>query len=382
MLRKLALAAVLVATTALAQQNTDISGADFTSGKADAQLAALGRAVAASGGRLVITAPADWHKRIAGKVKAGGAADIVLRDGFYENVLVRVDDTAGKPAAAAPEGASRAEADKARAEAAKARADAERSQAEADKAKAEADKLRAEADKARAEAEIARIQAQQAAAAHRAPAKSGASAPAAGLVALPAKAAPVPAATDVDAIRKRFEQALLGGRSADGTLAVAALQPGDTLYVDEPVRAVVRREGLRAVLYWLDGDLDLRRAELKPVADGRYQVIASVRGDSGALRAEFDQTPPLQARVPAAGAEARVALERSLNDGRRIDETLPVAKLRNGDMLYTGEGAVVVVRREGNNLLRFWLDGSLDMRQSAVRADGANTYRIVGGGLR
>lgn len=380
MLRKLVLATVLVATNAFAQQNTDISGVDFASGKADAQLAALGRAAAASGSRLVITAPADWHKRIAAKVKAGGAASIVLRDGFYENVLVRIDDNAAGPSVAEAD-SSRAEADKARAEVAKARAEAEKSRAEADKAKAEAAKLRAEADKAKAEAEIAKVQAQQAQAAHAAAAAPAAT-PAPALVALPAKAAPAPGASDVANIRSGFERSLLGGRSADGTLAIGALQAGDTIYVDGPVRAVVRREGLRAALYWLDGDLDLRRTELKVVADNRYQVVTAVRGDSGALRGEFDHTPPLQARTPADGAAVRIALEQSFNDGRRIDEALPVAKLRNGDMVYVGDGAAVVVRREGKTLLRFWLDGSLDLRQSAVHADGANKYRIVGNGLR
>ena len=61
MLKKLLLTAALVAATAGAQENTDISGANFQSGKADATLAALGRKAAASGARLIITAPQDWH---------------------------------------------------------------------------------------------------------------------------------------------------------------------------------------------------------------------------------------------------------------------------------------------------------------------------------
>lgn len=374
---KLLWLALLCAGSALAQQNTDISGVDFFTGKADAALAALGRAAAASGNRLVITAPADWHKQIAAKVRAGGKAEVVLRDGFYENVLVRIEDQSAQPAEA--EAPSRAEADKSRAEADKARAEAARSRAEADKAQAEAEKFKAEAERAKAEAELAKVRAQQAAqqvAARAAPATPS-------LVALPAKTAAAAApASEVDRIRSRFEKSLLGGRSADGDLAVGALQAGDTIYVDGPVRAVVRREGLRAVLFWLDGDFDLRRAELKVTAENRYQVVAAIRGDTGALRSEFDNTPPLQASVPADGAAVRSALEQSFNEGRRIDERLPVAKLRNGDLVYAGEGAAVVVRREGKNLLRFWLEGSLDLRQSAVHADGANRYRVVGTALR
>ena len=373
---KLLWLALLCAGSAFAQQNTDISGVDFSTGKADAALAALGRAAAASGSRLVITAPADWHKQIAAKVRAGGKAEVVLRDGFYENVLVRIEDQSAQPAEA--EAPSRAEADKSRAEADKARADAAKSRAEADKAQAEAEKFKAEAERAKAEAELAKVRAQQAAQQVAAPAASAAPS----LVALPANTAAASPASEVDRVRSRFEKSLLGGRSADGDLAVGALQAGDTIYVDGPVRAVVRREGLRAVLFWLDGDLDLRRAELKVMAENRYQVVAAIRGDSGALRSEFDNTPPLAASVPADGAAVRSALEQSFNEGRRIDERLPVAKLRNGDIVYAGEGAAVVVRREGKNLLRFWLEGSLDLRQSAVHADGANRYRVVGTALR
>src|SRR5690606_38097050 len=49
MLKKLVLASALVAGSALAQQNVDISGANFQSGSADATLADLGRKSAASG---------------------------------------------------------------------------------------------------------------------------------------------------------------------------------------------------------------------------------------------------------------------------------------------------------------------------------------------
>ncbi|HEY6543656.1 MAG TPA: hypothetical protein VIZ64_02035, partial [Dokdonella sp.] len=148
MLRKLILASALVAGTALAQQNVDISGADFQSGGADSTLADLGRKSAASSTRLIITAPPEWHARIASKVRAGGAADLVLREGFYENVLVRVQSR-GAETAAEP---ARAEAERSRAEVERAKAEAEKSRAEAAKAKAEAEKLRAEAERARFEA--------------------------------------------------------------------------------------------------------------------------------------------------------------------------------------------------------------------------------------
>ena len=60
MLKRLILASALAAAgSASAQENTDISGANFQSGKADGTLATLGKQAAASGSRLVITAPAE-----------------------------------------------------------------------------------------------------------------------------------------------------------------------------------------------------------------------------------------------------------------------------------------------------------------------------------
>src|SRR5689334_2288776 len=81
--RKLLLAAALAAAPAFAQQNIDISGADFQSGAGDARLTTLGREAAKSGKRIVVTAPQEWHAKIAAKIKAGGGADVVLKDGFY-----------------------------------------------------------------------------------------------------------------------------------------------------------------------------------------------------------------------------------------------------------------------------------------------------------
>jgi chemotaxis protein histidine kinase CheA len=379
MLRRLILASALVAGSAIAQENTDISGANFQSGKADATLAALGRKAAASGSKLVITAPADWHSKIAAKVKAGGNADVVLREGFYENVLVRVES---KAAAAAPkpvveaERTSKADVEKSKADAEKAKADAERMKAEAEKAKAEAEmeKSRAEAEKAKAEAEATRARTEAQAAAARA-----AAAPA------PVAAAPqAPAAPSVDpsAIRTRLEKSLNDGRTADGNLAVGSLQSGDTLYVDGPVRAVTRREGRRLALYWLDGDLDLRRSELKVLAPDRYQVMAAIHGE-GALRKEFASgATALAAREPAADAPARVALEKSLNDGHTITETVVPTKLKSGDVIYINGTSAAVVRRIGRDIARYWLVGALDLQQAGLQADGPNKYKVLNDTLR
>jgi len=364
MFKRLILASALFAASASAQQNTDISGADFSSGKADAKLAALAKQAAAEGKRLVITAPADWHKSLSAKLHAGGHADIVLRDGFYENVIVRVEDKPEEPKPAAEKAPVRSTP--------KAVA--------ATPAPAPAPVVREAPPVAPAPAPEPVKSAPVAATPAPAPAPSVAAATPARP---PASASKPPAApvVDVDAIRSRFEQSLNGGRSARGTLAVASLQSADTIYVEEPVRAVVRREGLKPELYWLDGDLDLRRTELKVVADNRYQVMSSIRGE-GSLRSEFDTSRVLNVHVPADKAPVRVALERKLNEGRSIDDSLAADKLRSGDIVYTGDAAAVVVRREGADLHRYWLDGTIDLRQAGVQADGANKFRILSDTVR
>lgn len=386
MLRKFVLASALVAGSALAQQNVDISGANFQSGGADATLAELGRKSAASGNRLIITAPSEWHGRISSKVRAGGAADLVLREGFYENVLVRVQ---AKGADKVAEPAVRAEADRSRAEADRAKAEAERSRAEADKARAEAEKLRAEAERARFEAELAKAQAAQAAAAQAAAAEAAAARPTAKPVPTPtlapAASAARPAAsvtaTDADAIRRNFEQSLNGGRSADGSLTVVKLQSGDTLHVDGTVKVVTRREGRRLAMYWLEDELDLRRTELRPLGSNRYQVIGTIRGEAR-LRDETATANVVAAREPAADAPGRLALEKSLNDGHGVTQTTSPAKLAKNDMLYVDGDAVLVVRRIGRDLARSWLVGSIDLHQTGIQVDGPNRYKVLNDTVR
>ncbi|HJU25780.1 MAG TPA: hypothetical protein VJ722_03800, partial [Rhodanobacteraceae bacterium] len=96
-------AALFAAGSALAQEAA-ISGADFTGGKADAQLKAIGSQAAASGRTVVITAPAYWQEKAGAKVRAGAhGKPVAIRfsNGFYENVLVRSEAPAPKPEAKA-----------------------------------------------------------------------------------------------------------------------------------------------------------------------------------------------------------------------------------------------------------------------------------------
>ena len=373
MSRKLILAAALFAASASAQQSVDISGADFSAGKGDARLAALAKQAAAEGKRVVITAPKEWHKSIAAKL-GKGQGEVVMREGFYESVLARVEDKPAKPEPA-----------KAPARPAPAVAATPAKAAAPEPAPAPVPKPVEVAPAAPAPVAAAPVPPPAAAAPASAPAAApkAAAKPAQPLVALPTPRStaspPVPkSAPDVDAIRERMRQSLIEGRPAQGSLAVASLQSGDMLYVDGPVRGVIRREGLKAVLYWLDGDLDLRRSELKPAAADRYQVMSAIRGE-GSLRREFDASKTeIVASVPADGAPVRLALEKAFNDGRRITDRLGAEQLREGDVVYTGTGSAVVVRRDGKNLLRYWLDGSFDTRQSSVQGDGPGKYRIRG----
>jgi len=195
-------------------------------------------------------------------------------------------------------------------------------------------------------------------------------------------AAAAPAQPDVAKIQKRMEESLNNGREAEGPLSVSGLQSGDFIFVDGPVRAVVRRESLRPRMFWLDGDLDLRRTELKDLGGNRYQVLEPIRGGTSTLRDEHaDQGKALVAAEPPANAPGRATFERDYNDGHAIDETIAIEKLRSGDVIYAGKGMAVVVRREGAKLARFWLVGSLDLGQAGLSKDG-NKYKVISDTIR
>lgn len=367
--------AAWVATAAFAQQNVDISGKDFQSGAGDARFATIGREAAVSGKRVVVTAPQQWHAKIAAKIHAGGAADLVLKDGFYENVLVRVEDKPAEPP----------KVETAKAEPVKAEPKVEPKPAPARLA---SQRVPVEVPGPKPEPPVP-------IAPEPAPIASTPPPP----VATPPVAAPAPATTvasrtpaptpiaapqpDVAAIQKKMEQSLINGREAEGPISVSSLQAGDFIFVDGPVRGVVRRESLRPRLFWLDGELDLRRAELKELGPNRYQVIDPIRGETYALRDERNDQPKLFVSAePPDNSPARASLERDYNDGKPIAGTMTVEKLRAGDVVYTGKGVAVVVRREGPALTRFWLDGSLDLGQSGLQKDGANKYKVISDTVR
>jgi outer membrane biosynthesis protein TonB len=365
--RKWLLAAALVAAPAFAQQNVDVSGADFQSGAGNARFAAIGREAAQSGKRVVVTAPKEWHARIAAKIRAGGAAEVVLKDGFYENVLVRVEDKPAEP----PKPEPKAEP--------KPQPKPEPKPAPPPEPKPAP---RATADHVPVEVPGPKptlpLPAPVAAAPPRT-AVAAAPAPAATVAAKPA----LPAKVDEAAIRKRMEQSLNNGHEADGPLSVSNLLVGDFIFVDGPVRAVVRRESLRPRMFWLEGELDLRRTELKELGPNRYQVTEAIRGSNYSLRDErAEEAKELVASVPADNSPVRATFEHDYNDSHAIGGTIAVEKLRVGDIVYVGKGVAVVVRREGAALSRFWLTGTLDLGQTGLQKDGANKFKVISDTIR
>jgi hypothetical protein len=166
------------------------------------------------------------------------------------------------------------------------------------------------------------------------------------------------------------------GRVADGDLQVGQLQTGDVVYVDGDLRGVVRRGSSRLQFYWLQGNLNLDRIELSPNGEGRYKVLRAI---------DMSAAPVLRTRsggmfaaaVPAEGSAARTSLLDQYADGRVVVDTLKPSDLRQGDTVYTGQGAALVVRRVGGQLARYWLDGSLDLGQIGLKNQGGNVYKVL-----
>ena len=89
------------------------------------------------------------------------------------------------------------------------------------------------------------------------------------------------------------------------------------------------RDRGKALLYWLDGELDLRRNELKELAPNRYQVLGLIRGQ-GSLRREFVEDRRVDAQAPADGAVARRTFEQVLNNGQPFNDTLRPSMANTG----------------------------------------------------
>jgi len=387
MFKRILLASALVSSAAFAQQ-VDISGKDFLSGAGDAKLADIARQAAASGKKVVVTAPKYWQDKVAAKLHAGAAnVTVQMSEGFFESVAARIEEGKAaapkvepKPEAApAPAPADTAKADAAKAEAAKAAAaKAEAAKAEAARAEAaRAEAARAEAARAEAaRAEAARAEAARAEAA-RAEAAKAEAARAEAAKAEAAKAAAAKAVADkIAATKQRMEKNLNDGKAADGTIKSSDLQKDDLVVVDGDIRAVARRAGVHTQMYWLEGELNLDRAELVPMGDGRYKVNEPLKA-TVVLRGGHETAQHFAAAVPAADSAERKAMQQQYADGKDITGSLHPTDLRTGDLVYTGKGCAVVARRAGIELVRYWLDGDFNVGQTGVQKQGGNAYRVL-----
>ncbi len=271
----------LIASSAWAQQNVDITAEQFNSGAANAELTSLGRQAARSGMRLVVTAPQHWHAQIAARILAGGKADLVLKDGFYETLLVRVEDKAAEPAKPEPK-------------------------------------------------------------------------PEPAPVAVAAKPAPVP---------------------------VAAQPKRAPASVPEPPKAKVPPPPAQPNV---EAPAPSPAAQAPPPAqESAPAVVKEVPAASPAQPVAIDPKAPIMlvANEPGDSDQARESMEKRYNEGKRIFERVEPANLREGDVIYTGTGLAVIVRRENNRMIRMWLVGSLNMNQTGLSADGGNKYRVMNSNL-
>ncbi len=371
MLKRLALVTALLASSAWAQQEISITAKDIETGAADAKLAALGREAAATGKEVVINAPKEWHGKVAAKVKAGGAADVKLNDSFFENVVVRVADKAKVEPPKPAETPKPADAPK------PAAPPAPPKPVEAPKPAPKPVETPKPATPAPAPPPAPAPAPVETPPPAPAPVQTPppAPAPAAKPVEAPKPAAPA-VATSVT-IRQRFEQNLHGGKPAKGELDQTLLQKGDIIYIDGDVRAVVRRDSLGTTLFWLTGELNLLRAELKPLAENRYEVVYKITGSSNvSLRGTAGEAQIFTAAVPADGNAERADMEKSYAEGRPVGRTLRIDQLTQGDMVYLGKTSAMIVRRDGGQLARYWLEGPLNTNQVGLQKEKGATGKF------
>ena len=185
------------------------------------------------------------------------------------------------------------------------------------------------------------------------------------------------AAADVAAIKRAFENQFNQGRPASGAIGAVQLQKDDEIFVRAPVRAVVRRDRTHAQLFWLEGDINLDRAELLKTDANRYRVNAQVRDVANpTLRAMHSVPEMFTAEVPGERSQIRRDMERHFNDTRPITDRLQPRDLRYGDLFYVYRKYAVIFRRTELGFDRYWLEGEIDLNQSGVVKTG-DAYRIV-----
>jgi len=378
-----------LASGVLFAQDFAIDGKDFESGAADAKLAVIARQAAASGKTIVVTTPPYWQSKVAGKLRAAApGVQVKTADAFFENVLVRVIDSgkqpakpdapvAAKPAEAAPAAPPPAEVAAAPAKPAP-RAPTPAKVATAPAAEAETPSPAAPAKVEHAEVALAKPAAAPPPPTQAAPVQAPVPAPqVASIAPSPSATAVKPKAADGDVatIKQKFENQLNLGRPALGAIRPPQLQKGDEIFVSGSVRAAVRKDHSRVQLYWLEGDLNLERAELVKTDANRYRVSEAIREIANPnLRSMHSEPKMFAAQLPS--GKIRVDMERHFNDTKVIGAQMRPEDLRYGDLFYIYRSHAIVFRRNDMGFDRYWLIGDIDLNQSGVIKDG-DAYRIV-----
>jgi hypothetical protein len=394
----------------LLAQEVVINGKDFESGAADAKLAEIARQAAATGKTVVVTTPPYWQAQAIAKLHAGASGvQLKTSDAFFENVLVRVVgndapkpvvDSAAKVADAARAGkpidtskaadAKPTEPKPARpavlAKAALANVDPPRvaaapaapSQPIVEVSKSQPALVAQDAAPAPKPVTVAKVEAP--------PAPSAppvvvvpAPPPVAEPVAPPASSATASkaASQNVAEARQRLETQLGLGKNLDGSLKVEQLQKGDQIFVQGPARAIVRRNGSRTQLFWLEGALNLERTEIAKTDAGRYRVEEQIRNVAApTLRAMHTAPVIFTAQIPAEKTKIREDIERHFNEGKNIADRLHTDQLQYSDLVYCYRTYAIILRRTDSGFDRYWLDGPIDLNQAGVVKDG-DAYRVV-----
>jgi hypothetical protein len=177
--------------------------------------------------------------------------------------------------------------------------------------------------------------------------------------------------------RERLEAQLGVGKNIDGSIKVEQLQKGDQIFVRGPARAVVRRSGAHTQLFWLEGALNLERAEISKGDAGRYRVDEPIRKVADPTLHALHSAPRIfAAQIPAEKSSIRTDMERHFNDSKEIAERLRPDQLQYGDLFYMYRKFAVVFRRTDAGFERYWLEGAVDLNQAGVVKDG-DAYRVV-----
>ena len=131
-------------------------------------------------------------------------------------------------------------------------------------------------------------------------------------------------------------------------------------------------------MYWLTGNVNLERAQYRPLGQGRYEVIGSIDPLAALQLRSGSDAAVLDGRVPNAASPVRAQLQNLYADGHGVEATLDVSSLRSGDVLYTGTDAAMVVRQDSYGRSRYWLVGHLALGQTGLQRIGPNVYRVIG----